>query len=261
MNIREYIESGILELYVFGKLTDEENKEVNEIAFQNPEVKDEIIAIEKAVINLSYVVGFDLSAENYEKIRRSLMEKHHTPSAAGHRRSNLSQYLGWAASLVLLLALGYQYFRNTEITEETKTVTAQRDKFEQLLANAEAKNAENEKALATLRDEFSTIVTLEGQAAAPNAFAKVYVNSSKKEIYVDLAGLPEPPQGSVYQVWALKLDPLTPASIGVIDNKNTNNGIIKVEHFDGAEAFGITLEPAGGSTSPTLEQLYALGKV
>ena len=30
---------------------------------------------------------------------------------------------------------------------------------------------------------------------------------------------------------------------------------------EGAEAFGITLEPAGGSVSPTLEQLYTLGKV
>jgi hypothetical protein len=27
-----------------------------------------------------------------------------------------------------------------------------------------------------------------------------------------------------------------------------------------AEAFGITLEPAGGSLSPTMEQLYTLGK-
>lgn len=261
MNIREYIESGILELYVFGKLTDEENKEVNEIASQNPEVKDEIIAIEKAVINLSYTVGFDLSAENYERIRRKLTIKHHATEVTRSPRSNFSQYLGWAASFVLLLALGYQYFKNIEAAEKTKTITAQRDKFEQLLANAEAKNAENEQALAMLRDEFSSIVSLEGQAIAPNAYAKVYVNSNKKEIYVDVAGLPEPPQGSVYQVWALKLDPLTPASIGVIDNKNTNNGIIKVEHFDGAEAFGITLEPAGGSATPTLEQLYALGKV
>ena len=33
------------------------------------------------------------------------------------------------------------------------------------------------------------------------------------------------------------------------------------EQSTGAEAFGITLEPAGGSKSPTMEQLYTLGKV
>jgi hypothetical protein len=30
-----------------------------------------------------------------------------------------------------------------------------------------------------------------------------------KVVYVDASGLPEPPEGMVYQVWALKLDPLT----------------------------------------------------
>jgi anti-sigma-K factor RskA len=130
-----------------------------------------------------------------------------------------------------------------------------------MLANLEVKQAESEKALAIVRDKNSTVIQLAGQQIAPDAYARVYVNNTKKETYVDLAGLPEPPQGKVYQVWALKLDPLTPTSIGVIDNKNANNGILKVENFDGAEAFGITLEPAGGSPTPTLEQLYTLGKV
>jgi hypothetical protein len=37
--------------------------------------------------------------------------------------------------------------------------------------------------------------------------------------------------------------------------------VFKVANAPDAEAFGITLEPAGGSVSPTLEQLYTLGKV
>jgi anti-sigma-K factor RskA len=66
----------------------------------------------------------------------------------------------------------------------------------------------------------------------------------------------------VYQVWGLKLNPLTPESIGLLDGFATNNSkIFKVEKAENAEAFGITLEPAGGSVSPTLEQLYTLGKV
>jgi hypothetical protein len=39
-----------------------------------------------------------------------------------------------------------------------------------------------------------------------------------KVVYVDASGLPEPPEGMVYQVWALKLDPLTPTSIGLLEN-------------------------------------------
>ena len=35
----------------------------------------------------------------------------------------------------------------------------------------------------------------------------------------------------------------------------------EVENVNEAQAFGITLEPAGGSAGPTMEQLYTLGKV
>jgi anti-sigma-K factor RskA len=261
MNMREYIDSGILELYVFGKLTEAENSEVQEMADKHKEVKEEIISIEKAVINLSYSVAPHLSAENYEKIRQQLIAKHEGVVQMQPRKGGISQYLGWAASFVLLMGLGYQYYENTEATKKIQAISTERGKFEQMVASLEVKEKENEKALAIIRDQFSTVIPLAGQAAAPEAYAKVYVNSNKKEIYVDMAGLPEPPEGKVYQVWALKLDPLTPTSIGVIDNKNANKGILKVDNFDEAQAFGITLEPAGGSASPTLEQLYTLGKV
>ena len=59
------------------------------------------------------------------------------------------------------------------------------------------------------------------------------------------------------------LDPFAPTSIGVLDvaQRSQNKGIYAVDNFEGAQAFGITLEPAGGSPTPTLEQLYTLGKV
>ncbi|MGQ2984145.1 anti-sigma factor [Flavobacterium sp.] len=260
MDTREYIESGILELYVFGRLSDEEMRDVNQMAEEHAEVRDEIVSIEKAVISLSYSFAPYLSAENYDRIRRQLIEKHGgvVPIRA---KTNTAAWIGWAAAILLMFGLAYQYYEYNEVTKEVQAVTKERGKFEQMVAALETKNSENEKALAVIRDKFSTVVPLEGQAAAPEAYAKVYVNPNKKEIYVDIAGLPEAPAGKVYQVWALKLDPLTPTSIGVLDTTAKTNGILQVDNFDQAEAFGITLEPEGGSATPTLEQLYALGKV
>ena len=82
-------------------------------------------------------------------------------------------------------------------------------------------------------------------------------------VYVDASGLPEPPEGKVYQIWSLKLQPqLTPTSIGLLaDFKGDKDKVFAVDKTGDAEAFGITLEPAGGSKSPTMEQLYTLGKV
>jgi anti-sigma-K factor RskA len=263
MNIQEYIESGILELYVFGKLTESENEEVRQVAKEDPEVEAEIIAIEKAIINLSYSMAPHLSTENYERIREQLIEKHNDGKvvAMPQRRSNTATYIGWAAAVVFLFGFMYQYYKYNEVTEQKEQVAAERSKYQQLLATTEAKNTENEKALAIVRDKNTITVSLEGQQASPESFAKVYQNTETKKVYVDAAGLPAPPPGYVYQVWALKLDPLTPTSVGLIGDPQSGKGIHTVEYFDAAEGFGITLEPAGGSPTPTLERLYTLGKV
>jgi len=260
MNTEEYITSGTLEFYVFGLLSEAENREVKQLADKDETIQAEILSIEKAVINLSYSVAPHLSAANYEKIRQQLIEKHSGVVQMEPKRG-MNPYMGWAAAVILTFGLAYQYYQNTEATKEIQSATAKTSKFEQLVASLEQKNTETEKALAVVRDNATSIINLAGQEIAPQAYAKVYLNRNKKEIYVDLAGLPTPPDGKVYQIWALKLDPLTPTSIGVIADKNANSGIFRVDNNDGAEAFGITLEPAGGSKSPTLEQLYTLGKV
>ena len=136
--------------------------------------------------------------------------------------------------------------------EDIKTVNAETEK-----------NKTTETALNVIRDENNTVVTLGGQAAAPTAKAKIYWNKQTQVVYVDASGLPKPPEGKVYQIWSLKLQPqLTPTSIGLLTNFQANESkIFAVDKTSGAEAFGITLEPAGGSKSPTMEQLYTLGKV
>jgi hypothetical protein len=58
-------------------------------------------------------------------------------------------------------------------------------------------------------------------------------------VYVDASGLPEPPEGMVYQVWALKLDPLTPTSIGLLENFDKNDQkLFAVNNANEAQAFG-----------------------
>lgn len=258
----EYIESGILELYIFGLLSEKENLEVKEMAVNNEDVRAEILSIERAIIDLSYAVSPNLSADVYEKIRAKLIEKH-TPVVEMPRKTGTSSYIGWAAAIILLFGLGFQYYKYNQATEEIQAKTTERDKFEQLYANVSEENSQNEKALSIIRDKDNNVIPLAGQQVAPEAFAKVYLNTEDNRIYVDIAGLPEAPEGKVYQVWALMLNPLTPTSIGVLDNsqRTQNKGIYAVDNFEGAQAFGITLEPAGGSPSPTLEQLYTLGKV
>lgn len=261
--MNEYIESGILELYIFGVLTEEENKDVQQMAARHPEVQQEILSIERAVIDLSYSVSPQLSPEVYHKIRQQLIEKHGSVVQMEPRKGGVSSYIGWAAAVVLLFGIGVQYFMYTETEKEVQATAIQRDKFQQMLASVDKENKIHKEKLDIIRDKNNMIVPLAGQQVAPDAYAKVYLNDAKDQIYVDIAGLPAAPEGKEYQVWAIMLDPLTPTSIGVLNKEQIaeHKGIIKVDNFEGVQAFGITLEPAGGSATPTMEQLYTLGKV
>jgi hypothetical protein len=175
---------------------------------------------------------------------------------------NWAQYIGWAAAILLLVGIGYQYNELEQTSNQVVNATTEKVKMEQELNQLQLKNQASETSLAIVRDTKNTMVPLGGQAVAPESSAKVYWNKETQVVYVDAAGLPEPPKGMVYQVWALKLNPLTPTSIGLLDNFDKNDQrMFAVNSTGDAEAFGITLEPAGGSLTPTMEQLYTLGKV
>lgn len=262
MDIKEYIESGILELYVYGLLSESENEEVNRMAIQHKEINDEIIAIEKSIVNISTGFSPFLSSENFAKIKTKLALKH-SNTIELKQKSNASQYLGWAASAVLFIGIGYQYFNQSQFKNDILNLQNEKSKLLETVVSSENKTKQAIADLNVIRDSKNTIITLAGQTAAPKSFAKVYWNKETEVVYVDASGLPEPPEGKVYQVWSLVLSPsLTPTSIGLLaDFSEDNNKIFAVNNTGNAEAFGITLEPAGGSVSPTMEQLYTLGKV
>jgi anti-sigma-K factor RskA len=262
MDTKQYIESGILELYVYGLLSETENGEVSQMAKEHPEIEEEIISIEKAIVNLSTSFSPFLSADNFEKIKAKLDLKY-SKVVDMKPRNNWSQYVGWAAAVTLLLGIGYQYTRLNETQNQVVTIEKEKTNLQDTLVNLKLKNKQTQTALTVVRDTKNTVINLGGQAVSPKSYAKIYWNKETEVVYVDASGLPEPPEGMVYQIWSLKLQPqLTPTSIGLLsDFKANTEKIFSVEKTADTEAFGITLEPAGGSKSPTMEQLYTLGKV
>jgi anti-sigma-K factor RskA len=262
MNTIETINSGDLELYVYGVLNESEMNQIAELSKSDSSIKNEILSIENSILQLSSSFSPNISSEIYEKIKIKLGLK--TNDVVTMKpKSNHSQYLGWAASIALLVGIGYLYNKQITIENEIVTIEKEKVKLNEAVATSEGKIKETKAALDIIRDTKNTVVSLGGQAVSPTSYAKVYWNKETQVVYVDAAGLPEPPEGMVYQVWSLKLSPtLTPTSIGLLEDfKSDNNKLFAVSNTGDAEAFGITLEPVGGSKTPTMEQLYALGKV
>lgn len=262
MEAKEYISSGILELYVYGVLQEDENKEISEIAKKHPEITNEILAIEKSIINLSTSFSPFLSAENFAKIKAKLELKHSNVIPLEPKR-NLSNYIGWAAAIIVFIGAGYLYKEQSNTKIEIATVLQEKEKLNCALVTIENTKKETLEAINIIRDNNNTVVALAGQAVSPKSSVKVYWNKNTQTVYVDASNLPTPPKGKVYQVWSLQVKPsLVPTSIGLLNKfENNDSKIFAVSSTSNAQAFGITLEPEGGSKSPTMEQLYVLGTV
>ncbi len=260
MDINKYIESGILELYVYGALSEEESAEVTQNIKQYPELEKEVEEIEAALLDLSAAVA----PNNPQFLINSIKQKLESGNSSipQRKRTRIPAYIGWAASLLLLVGLFFMFNKNRELRESLQAAQAEKAQIESQIADARNDAQKAEDLLSVVLDRNIIRVPLEGQEVAPNAYATVFWDETRDTAYIDAKNLPAPPRGMVYQVWSLKLSPLTPSSIGMLDNfEEDENKVFELPNPNASEAFGITLEPEGGSESPTMEQLYTLGVV
>ncbi|MBJ7881187.1 anti-sigma factor [Gelidibacter salicanalis] len=268
MDITAYIESGILELYVAGALSENENREVYKLMRQHPEILQEVEAIELAIKKLTAATAPSRRAGLFENIKAKIV--HLSGNAATDSKVipmvkskyDWLTYTGWAAAIIIGAGLFWTLNQNNELESNLTTAEIENSYLEEQIANAKTDLAASKNLLNILRDKDIISVPLGGQGEFANTYAKVYWSKKDNSIYLDAQGLPEAPAGKVYQVWSLKLNPLTPTSLGTIDDFNTDdNKIFAIANANESEAFGITLEPEGGSETPTMDQLYTLGVV
>jgi len=261
MDINKTIASGILELYVAGSLSEAENREIAALAAEHPQIREEIEAIESGIRSLASAYAPD-SGRPFSELLTRIDATGDTATGPRLRSWRGWAVSGWAAALLIGAGAVYFYLQTRQLDAALQQVTQENITLEEQIADARNSRQASEALLETLRAREIEVVPLAGQQVAPESFAKVYWNRNDGRVYVDASGLPEPPPGMVYQVWSLKLDPLTPTSLGLLDAyADDADKVFALANPQASEAFGITLEPAGGSTTPTLEQLYTLGSV
>ncbi|TLP80232.1 anti-sigma factor domain-containing protein [Maribacter sp. ACAM166] len=261
MDVQKYIASGILELYIAGILSEKENLEIANYAKAYPEIQNEIVAIEASILELSKKASPGLKY-SFKSIMDKINDEIKVISLDDKRSSSLLSYVGWAASLLLAVGMFWMYQQNQELKSDIQVVEQQNNSLEQQIADTDSSLGKTKELLNTIRDKNIRVISLGGQEISPTSYAKAYWNKENQKVYIDAKGLPEPPDGFVYQVWSLKLSPLTPTSMGLLEGFILDeNKVFALNNPNESEAFGITLEPAGGSESPTLEQLYTLGVV
>ena len=117
-----------------------------------------------------------------------------------------------------------------------------------------------ENAISLMKNPLMTIVKMPGvpTSPAPSSLATVYWNTESKDVYLLVNQLPMPVPDKQYQLWAI-VDG-QPVDAGVFEIEK-NFSFVKLKTIPKAEAFAITLEKKGGSTTPNMNAMYVMGKV
>jgi len=82
------------------------------------------------------------------------------------------------------------------------------------------------------------------------------ISASKDAVVVRMKDVPPPPAGKVYQMWLIPKNGSAPVSQGTMDAEALSKPAV-VSGISAGPSLGITVEPAGGSASPTLPTVAA----
>ena len=172
---------------------------------------------------------------------------------------------GWAmaASVALLLSLGgnallYANWKNA--SSELVAMQNEKARFATTTQVVEQERNELRQENQVLRNDEFRAVALAGTKTAPTAHARVLFNAATHKVYVDVRRLPALPAGKQYQLWAL--DKGKPVDAGVLTLATaTGEGLQHMKDIASAQTFAMTVEPVGGSSSPTLSTMTVVGNI
>jgi len=265
VDIKEYINSGVLDLYVFGSLSPEERREVEKNAALYPEVKAELESIESTMATFAAKHAVPPAPDLKNQIWNAIQELQQTQPVkvvSINNNYHLARYLA-AASIVLfcistffaiLFANKYKDAQN-----EIATLQIQNLRLAQQYADANTLYQKASFHMAFVKDPHTMKVMMNATPDHPGMEAMVYWNMESKQAMVAIDSLPMNSSDKQYELWAIPAKG-APIAEGVFD-AGTKDMIAVKSVDDGVTMFAVTLEKRGGVDSPTMNQMYVAGKV
>jgi anti-sigma-K factor RskA len=271
-DIKAYIESGILELYVLGDVSQEERRHVETMVSEHPAIKAELAEIERSMELYAAENAIEPSEDLRGRILNSLLTNFSDDDNFPHKKeavikdniiafpvpkaNNFYRY-AFAACLALLIlsvaALVDMYNQLNEANTQLVALSSSNQHFTKTVNFMDHQ-------LSIYRDPSFKVIKLQGTAKHANASMLVAFSPIKRQVMIDMAGVDLPLNDSAhqYQLWALVGG--KPVSLGVFDKTGSDSVDMKqMQSIAVAQTFAVTLEPKGGSVNPTMDQMMVIG--
>lgn len=247
-------------LYALGALTDEERAQVESYIAGDPQAKARLDELTQTASMLSYDIA---PVGPSPELKKSLMDRVSAdararaadsrrpratsgfqPERSGFSLSRLFAALSPAlAVLSLLLAIivgGWALVLNNEVAQLRVETAALKKAL-----------ADQRTVIAQIAAPADQIVVVAGTEHQPKAHGHLIAHKDGSAVLV-VSGLDRLQAGRVYQLWLIRGD--TPMSAGVFEVDETGVAVVQVATVAAPGAFnavGVSVEPTGGSETPT----------
>ena len=271
-DLKAYIESGILELYVLGEVSHEERGQVEAMILKHPAIKAEVEEIERSMELYAGEYQIEPAAElrdrilnsvltnladdnNFKAARSQSQNDDKVVSIQPRNPTNFYKY-AFAACLALLLVSTvalYNVYNKLQISNgQVIALASQNQQFSKTVS---FKNEE----LSVFRGEYK-LIKLPGTGKTPKASMMVAWSPVKKKVMIDMAtlNLPATDAAHQYQLWAIVAG--KPVDLGVFDAKSDEDMKV-MKSVEAPQAFAVTLEQKGGSINPTMANLTVISTI
>lgn len=246
-------------MYVLGSLSEQEVVQLEEVLSGNVELREELQALEAEF----ELIGFENAVEPARHVREQFLAKMGVQPAESVASEKIGMQNGnslqstkllVAASLAALFALGsfWLYVQWQRTADDFKSLEQQTVELQDRLNSLEQKYSSTQQRYVSINTPGVIPLYLRGNEISPQSTMIAYINHQNKSVIVNTLGLQPLDADKSYQLWA------------DVDGEMINMGLlpeaeeyIPVRYIDKAESLNITIEPAGGSDHPTVENLIS----
>ncbi len=244
--IKLFLDTDLLEKYLLGTTTAEENLQVERYIAMYPEVRDTYNELQENLEAFAKIYAIkppkDLKDRIINKIKKG--------------NSNRRKFYRYAvaASFAAFLFAGSSYFfynQNRSLQEENAMVTNKIKDLE-VVMREQLEDVRNQ--FIVLNNPMTKKYNVNGNKKAKELKAVAYINPVKKLSYINVSNLPNLPEDQCFQLWAEVNG--EKINLGIIKELDDKSKLLALPYAENAVSY-ITIEPRGGNHTPTVENIVA----
>jgi hypothetical protein len=237
MNKEKFLKSGLLEQYLLGLTSPEENKIVEQYLQAFPEIQEEFRTMKRVMD--SYVAGHIDSITINEPSLQGAFPSPNSPEYSDNNSSSLGSF-NWPLTFTILFGiLTFFLFQSKENKQQDVNVL---EAEYAALAKYYDKDYQQKglqlSMLSKIQDPRTASVVLTPTEPNDASFAVYHWNASRQESWLDVVQLPVLEKNQNYQVWAKVAGATT--QLGTIPNGD--HQIVKLPYPSDAQEIFITTE-------------------